>query len=185
MAKIMKLTACFTTIAALVCTTIYIISRSGLCFSLAITFWTMAYHFLMRLIVGHLFDGILHNTVDYRRKWFRQSRFENMLYSKLKVKRWKTRMPTYAPQNFDSRVHSWDEIAGAMCQAELVHEVIIVLSFLPIAVSVYFGAFWVFLVTSLLAACYDGLFVIMQRYNRPRVIKLINRSGDTILSEDN
>lgn len=185
MAKIMKLTACFTTIAALVCTTIYIISRSGLCFSLAITFWTMAYHFLMRLIVGHLFDGILHNTVDYRRKWFRQSRFENMLYSKLKVKKWKNNMPTYAPQNFDSRVHSWDEIAGAMCQAELVHEVIIVLSFLPIAVSVYFGAFWVFLVTSLLAACYDGLFVIMQRYNRPRVIKLINRSGDTILSEDN
>jgi hypothetical protein len=185
MAKIMKLTSFFAILAAVVCTGIYIYIGSGLCFSLAITFGTTAYHFLMRLIVGHLFDGILHNTVDYRRKWFRQSRFENMLYSKLKVKRWKTRMPTYAPQNFDSRVHSWDEIVGAMCQAELVHEVIIVLSFLPIVVSVYFGAFWVFLVTSLLAACYDGLFVIMQRYNRPRVIKLINRSGDTILSEDN
>ena len=180
MAKIMKLTACFTTIAALVCTTIYIISRSGLCFSLAITFWTTAYHFLMRLIVGHLIDGILHNTVDYGRKWFRQSRFESALYSKLKVKKWKTRMPTYAPQNFDSRVHSWDEIAGAMCQAELVHEVIIVLSFLPVAASVFFGAFWVFFVTSLLAACYDGMFVIMQRYNRPRIIKLINKSTGAI-----
>ena len=177
MAKIMKLTACFTTIAALVCTTIYIISRSGLCFSLAITFWTMAYHFLMRLIVGHLFDGILHNTVDYRRKWFRQSRFENMLYSKLKVKRWKTRMPTYAPQNFDSRVHSWDEIAGAMCQAELVHEGIIVLSFLPVLGAIPFGAVWVFVITSFFAACIDLAFVIMQRYNRPRVLKTIEKKA--------
>ena len=185
MAKIMKLTSFFAILAALVCTGLYIYIGNGLLFSLAITFWTTAYHFLMRLIVGHVIDGILHNIVDYRRKWFSQSRFESILYSKLKVKKWKNNMPTYAPQNFDSRVHSWDEIAGAMCQAELVHEVIIVLSFLPIAVSAYFGAFWVFLVTSLLAACYDGLFVIMQRYNRPRVIKLINRSGDTILSEDN
>jgi hypothetical protein len=139
----------------------------------------------MRLIVGHLTDRVLQNNIDYTRKWFRQSRFESILYSKLKVKKWKSNMPTYAPQNFDSRVHSWDEIAGAMCQAELVHEVIIVLSFLPVAVSVYFGAFWVFLFTSLLAACYDGLFVIMQRYNRPRVIQLISRSVDSILSEDN
>ena len=180
MARIMKLTALFATFAALVCTVLYINIGNGLCFALAITFWTTAYHFLMRLIVGHLIDGILHNTVDYGRKWFRQSRFESALYSKLKVKKWKTRMPTYAPQNFDSRVHSWDEIAGAMCQAELVHEVIIVLSFLPVAASVFFGAFWVFFVTSLLAACYDGMFVIMQRYNRPRIIKLINKSTGAI-----
>ena len=180
MAKIMKLTSFFAILAALVCTVLYIYIGNGLLFSLAITFGTTAYHFLMRLIVGHLFDGILHNTVDYRRKWFRLSRFESILYSKLKVKKWKNNMPTYAPQNFDSRVHSWDEIAGAMCQAELVHEVIIVLSFLPVVASVFFGAFWVFLVTSLLAACYDGMFVIMQRYNRPRIIKLINKSSGSI-----
>ena len=184
MAKLMKLTAFFATLAALICTAIYINSRNGLWFSLAITFGTTAYHFLMRLIVGHLIDGLLHNTVDYTRKWFRQNRFEKHLYSKLKVKKWKNNMPTYAPQNFDSRVHSWDEIARAMCQAELVHEIIIVLSFLPVAASVYLGAFWVFLVTSILAACYDGMFVIMQRYNRPRIIRLINKSSSSISTPD-
>lgn len=184
MAKIMKLTSCFTTLAALTCTVLYIYIGNKLLFSLAITFGTTAYHFLMRLFVGHLTDRVLQNNVDYTRKWFRQSRFESILYSKLKVKKWKNNMPTYAPQNFDSRVHSWDEIAGAMCQAELVHEVIIVLSFLPVVASVFFGAFWVFLVTSLLAACYDGMFVIMQRYNRPRIIKLINKSSGSISTPD-
>ena len=45
------------------------------------------------------------------------------------------------------------------------------LSFLPMAALVRFGAFWVFFITSLLAACYDGMFVIMQRHNRPRIIQ--------------
>lgn len=26
-----------------------------------------------------------------------------------------------------------------------------------------------------MAACYDGMFVVMQRYNRPRIIKLIEK----------
>ena len=65
-------------------------------------------------------------------------------------------------------MHTWDEIAQAMCQAELVHETIVVLSFLPVAASVWFGAAAVFLVTSLAAAAFDLMFVMMQRYNRGR-----------------
>lgn len=26
-----------------------------------------------------------------------------------------------------------------------------------------------------MAACYDGMFVVMQRYNRPRIVKLIEK----------
>jgi hypothetical protein len=85
-------------------------------------------------------------------------------------------MPTYDPESFDSRLRTWDEIAGAMCQAELVHEVIILLSFLPILASIPFGALPVFAITSVLAACYDGMFVIMQRYNRPRIVKLVEKA---------
>ena len=57
--------------------------------------------------------------------------------------------------------------------AELVHETIAVLSFLPIAAGVRFGAYPVFIITSVLAAACDMAFVIMQRYNRPRLIKLM------------
>ena len=41
-------------------------------------------------------------------------------------------MPTYDPTLFGPQIHSWDEIAQDMCQAELVHETIVVFSFLPI-----------------------------------------------------
>lgn len=59
-----------------------------------------------------------------------------------------------------------------MCQAELVHETIVVLSFLPIAGGIRFGAYPVFIITTVLAAGYDLLFVMMQRYNRQRVLML-------------
>ena len=86
-------------------------------------------------------------------------------------------MATFDPTLFDPALHSWEEIAQAMCQAELVHEIIIVLSFIPLFAAIPFGAFPVFLVTSLLSAAYDLSFVIMQRYNRPRVVKLINKKA--------
>ena len=125
-------------------------------------------------------NGLLNNHVDYRRKWFRVSSSEQKFYNKIKVKNWKGKMATYDPGSFDNRIHTWDEIAQATCQAELVHEVIIVLSFIPVFASACFGALSVFIITSVLAACYDAMFVIMQRYNRPRIIKLINkRRSDT------
>jgi hypothetical protein len=86
-------------------------------------------------------------------------------------------LPTYDPAAFDIKQHAWDEIAGAMCQAELVHETIAVFSFLPMIASKWFGATLVFALTSVVTALFDLSFAMMQRYNRPRVLKLI-RHGD-------
>ena len=74
---------------------------------------------------------------------------------------------------FDVKVHSLQEIVQAMCQAELIHEMIVVLSFVPIVAGVCFGAYPVFVITSALAAMLDLMFVMVQRYNRQRVIKLM------------
>lgn len=76
---------------------------------------------------------------------------------------------------FSIQNHSWDEIAQAMCQAELVHETNMVLSFLPMIAVKWFGSFGVFLITSVCGAAFDLVFVIIQRYNRPRVVKLALR----------
>ena len=62
-----------------------------------------------------------------------------------------------------------------MCQAETVHTIIAVLSFVPLLFSLRWGAFAVFLITSLLSASFDLLFVIMQRFNRPRVLRMVQR----------
>ena len=173
MAKKMKTIALFSTMLTLLCTSLYIYIQTDMLFALAITFGTTSYHFLMRLTVGTVINLLFDNHIDYQIRWFQVSAIEQKLYKKLGVKKWKNKMPTYAPNCFDKKNHSWDEIVQAMCQAELVHEVIIVLSFVPIFAAISFGAFPIFLGTSVLAACFDALFVVMQRYNRPRIIKLM------------
>lgn len=143
--------------------------------SFAITFGTMAYHFLMRLGIGFVFNRTMNNRADYTKKWYQCRVWENKLYERLNVKHWKGIMPTYDNNLFDHAKHSWDEIAQASCQAELVHETIILLSFVPIVFAIWFDAIMVFTLTSVLAALFDMSFVIIQRYNRPRIIRLIGR----------
>ncbi len=174
MAKTMKISALVSALLTLLFIILYIIAPRSLLRILAITAGTTAYHFIMRLLVGYIINLLLHNKADYNAAWFKVSEFELRLYNKLRVKKWKGRMGTYDPGSFDAKIHSWEEIAGATCQAELVHEVIIILSFLPMLAAIAFGAFAAFAVTSVLAAGFDAIFVIMQRYNRPRIIKLIS-----------
>ena len=143
----------------------------------AITFGTCFYHFAMRLIVGYLLNRIMHNKANYTKGWYQLRPFEIPIYKALQVKKWKSNMPTYDPSAFDPKLHTWEEIAQAMCQAELVHEIIILLSFLPLLAAIPFGAFPVFLITSLSAALYDLSFVIMQRYNRPRIINILRKNA--------
>lgn len=66
-----------------------------------------------------------------------------------------------------------------MCGAEIVHEVNVVVSFVPVVLSVIVpvlrSTVLVFVLTSVAAAAFDMLFVIIQRYNRPRMLKLMRR----------
>ena len=172
MAKIMKRTAVASFLATVLFTLLYRLADVRFLLPLAITAGTVAYHFSMRLAVGTVIDGLLHNQVDHRKRWFRVSETEMRFYRAIRIKKWKRRMPTYAPEVFDPARHSWDEIARAMCQSELVHEVIVLLSFLPIVASVWFGELAVFLITSSLSAAFDLLFVFMQRFNRTRILRL-------------
>ena len=176
MARSMKWIALFSVIAAVCFAVLYAYNSVSAFLSLAITFGTMGYHLGIRLIVGTLFNLFMNNKADYTKKWYRVSEREQKLYVKLKVKKWKNKMPTYDTDAFDSSRHSWDEIAQASCQAELVHETDIVLSFVPIIFSIWFDSLAVFIITSVLGALFDLIFVIMQRYNRPRLLKLVNRS---------
>lgn len=177
MAKIVKGIAAFSLAATVILAISYKVTSSGILLPLAITSETIAYHFVMRLMVGLAFHATMRNKADYRKRWYQVSKREMAVYEKLKVKQWKRRMPTYDPALFDPRLHTWEEIVQAMCQAELVHETIAVLSFLPILAGIWFGEYPVFIVTSVLSAACDMVFVIMQRYNRQRVTKLLNRKS--------
>ena len=141
--------------------------------SLAITSGTTSFHIGIRLLVGSLCDCLLQPYINVCGRWFRVSRGEQLFYTFIKVKKWKHKLPTYAPSAFNIQLHTKDKILHSMCNAELVHEINILCSFIPLLFSLIFGAFWAFFITSFVAAFYDLLFVFIQRFNRPRIEKLL------------
>ena len=175
MKKIIKIITIISFILTLLFSAVYFHTENSASLSLAITMGTTLYHFAMRLVVGFFYDRIMNNKVDIGRWWYQPKGFEAGLCRRLNVKNWKGIMPSYEPELFDPQKHTWNEIAQAMCQAELVHETIILLSFVPILFANLFGALPVFLITSVLSAAFDMIFVIMQRYNRPRVVRLMTK----------
>ena len=144
-------------------------------FSMAITFGTIFYHLSVRLAIGGLIDTKYHNHMDYTKKWFQERPFEKKLYQALKVKNWKKWLPTFNPEDFDLKNRSVEEIIQVICQAEVVHEAIMPFSFVPILFSIWFGSLGVFIITSGAAFLFDSIFVIMQRFNRPRLMRLLRR----------
>ncbi len=174
MARGMKIIAVLSFAATAVFAIIYQIKPLGIFLTLAITAGTVFYHFSMRLLVGGIFNKLMHNDADFNKKWFQITKAEQKLYDALKLKKWKKHLPTYDPSVFDTRLHTLEEIAKATCQAELVHETIALLSFLPIVASAWLGSAEVFIITSVLSAAFDLCFAALQRYNRPRLLKIIN-----------
>lgn len=175
MKKKMILVAFFFMIGLLMSGAAYYFTKNRVFFSVAITFGTTFYHFAMRLAVGDLIGRIFHNHMDHTHKWFEEKAFEQKLYKKIKVKNWKKRLPTLNPQDFSLKEHSVEDIIQVTCQAEIVHEVIMVLSFVPVLFTGWLGSFDTFFITSCAACLFDSLFVIIQRYNRPRLMRLLRK----------
>ena len=142
--------------------------------ALSITLGTVFYHFAMRLAVGYAMLAVP-RRFDARAGWFAERKWERRLYARLNVRKWKHVMPSYNPEDFDLETHTSEEIVQTMCVSELVHEIIIVLSFVPVTFAIPFGELAVFVITSVAAAVFDSVFVIIQRFNRPRVLRLIGR----------
>lgn len=151
----------------------YCFTQNGVFLSLAISFGVTFYHFAIRLIIGLLFQKLMKNKANPNRKWYQEHKWEEKLYQILHIKRWKNHLPTARKQDFDPRYHSYEEIVMAMCQSEISHELCMVVSFFPLFLIIPFGTWPVFVITSVLSALFDSLFVMIQRYNRPRVRHLI------------
>lgn len=143
--------------------------------SAAVTCGMFAYHMIIRFLSPVILWGIFHRQYDHSGKWFRQKPWEKSLYQFLKVKEWKNRAITYDPSEYSMKEHSLEEIVNNMCHAELVHECIVVLGFLSLFFSIPFGSFPAFLITSVLSAVFECAFVVIQRYNRPRVVRIMEK----------
>lgn len=141
----------------------------------AIACATAMYHYAMRLILGKVSEKWFPKDLDANSLWFRQKSWEPKLYALLKVRRWKSKLPTAYPEAYDLKARTLEQIIENTCHAELVHELIALMSFLPLTFALFWGQFPVFLITSLLAAASDLVFAVIQRYNRPRLQKALAR----------
>lgn len=140
--------------------------------TLGITALTVCYHFTVRLTVGNIASLF---KFDYRLRWFSPLSFEESLYKKIKVRRWKDIVPTFDEEAYSLKSNSLLDVVGETCCSEAVHEINILASLAAMLFAVLFGDFWIFCVTSVLGAAFDLIFVIVQRYNRPRLLKAYGR----------
>lgn len=146
---------------------------NGFFFAMFVTFLTVFYHFIMRVAVGEIITLIYaKRDFRYNANRYRQSRFEKALYKKINLKKAKKNALTAKPWQFDINERTYDELLHNMTQAEVAHEIVMVLSFVPILFSLRFGALGVFVITSVFACLIDLYFVMIQRFNRPRVLAL-------------
>ena len=169
---VLKASAILAAVATVILTLLYQIHSLNWLLASAISTGTTCYHFAMRLAVGYIIPHLI-PTSAAATPWFRQKSFEPKLYTVLKVKEWKSHMPTYDPNSFSLRKNTLEQIVYNSCVSEIVHEVIILFSFIPLLFALLWDAFPVFLITSILAALFDSCFVVMQRYNRPRLVRIL------------
>ncbi len=167
-----------TLITSIACFTLYYknINNSKVILWTGITAFTIMYHFWVRIIMGNV-SKLFKNHINYKQWWFQERKFEKKLYKLLKVKNWKDKALTYNPESFSLNEHSIEEIANTMAKSEIDHWINEAISISTIFFAIPWGALWIFSLTAFAAMIFDSQFIIIQRYNRPRVVKLIERQN--------
>ncbi|MBQ9992546.1 MAG: hypothetical protein IJP33_03860 [Firmicutes bacterium] len=134
--------------------------------------FTIMYHLWVRLIFGNI--NKLFN-INYKQWWFRERAFEKGIYKALKVRKWKDKALTYNPELFSLKDRSLSDIANTMAKVEVDHWTNVLISLSTLLFAVIWGQFWLFFISAVAAILFDMQFIVIQRYNRPRVLKLLSR----------
>lgn len=165
-----------TAITAILCFSLYYGNyyRSETFLWIGIVSFTIMYHFWVRIIMGNVTKLIKHK-ITYKQWWFKERKFEKKLYKFLRVKNWKDKALTYNPETFSIKNHSLEEIANTMAKSEIDHWINELISISTLLFAIPWGAFWIFFVSALFAMIFDSQFIIIQRFNRPRIAKILER----------
>ena len=167
-----------TIIIWIICFTLYYgnIYKNGIILWIGITAFTIMYHFWVRIIMGNV-SNIFKKHINYKQLWFKERNFEKRLYKLLCVKKWKGKALTYNPESFSLKEHSLGEIANTMTKSEVDHWINEVISLSTLLFAIPWGQFWIFCITAIVAMLFDSQFIIIQRYNRPRLVKILEKEN--------
>ena len=160
------------------------ITENNIFLWIGITAFTITYHFWGRIILGNI-SKLFKKYINYNQWWFKEKWFEKNLYEILRVKKWKGKALTYNPEQFDLKTNSLDQIANTMVKSEIDHWINEVLSISTMFFGLIWGETWIFVITALAAMIFDGQFIVIQRYNRPRVLKILERRNKSQKIEEN
>ena len=141
---------------------------------IGIIVFTIMYHFWVRIIMGNV-SKLFKKHLNYKQWWFKEKSFEKGLYKLLRVKEWKGKALTYNPELFSLKEHSLEEIANTMVKSEVDHWINEVISLSTLLFIIPWGRTWAFVISAIIAMIFDSQFIIIQRYNRPRVLKILEK----------
>lgn len=162
-------------VTMLLCYYIHFLTKISFFLYISIISLTIVAHFLVMYISAPIVFMIFRKKFNYNSFWFRPKKFEKVIFDKIRIKHWKTKVPVYNKNEYSLQSHSSEEIIMNMCHAEIVHEVIILTSYLPILMAFFISHYGILVVTSFFFSCFHLMFVLIQRYNRPRVIRLCEK----------
>lgn len=170
-----------TVIISIICFALYYgnIYKNGIILWTGITAFTIMYHFWVRIIMGNV-SKLFKKYINYKQWWFKEKKIEKEFYKILRVKDWKGKALTYNPESFSLKDHSLEEIANTMSKSEVDHWINEVISLSTVLFSIIWGQFWLFLITAIAAMIFDSQFIIIQRYNRPRIVKILDKRKSEI-----
>lgn len=167
-----------TVIISIVCFVLYYSNsyKNNIILWTGITAFTIMYHFWARIIMGNI-SKLFKKSINYKQWLFKERKFEKKLYEILRVKNWKDKALTYNPESFSLKEHSLEEIANTMAKSEVDHWINEIISLSTMFFSIVWGEFWIFCITAIAAMIFDSQFIIIQRYNRPRIVKILEREN--------
>lgn len=141
---------------------------------IGITAFTITYHFWVRIILGNV-SKLFGKHINYKQWWFKERKFEKKLYEILKVKKWKGKALTYNPEQFNLKENSLEQIVNTMTKSEVDHWINEAISVSTMFFGLMWGETWIFILTAIAAMIFDSQFIIIQRYNRPRIVRILEK----------
>lgn len=167
-----------TVIVSIICFILYYgnIYKNNIILWTGITAFTIMYHFWGRIILNNV-SKLFKKNINYKQWLFKERKLEKKLYKILRVKDWKGKALTYNPESFSLKEHSLEEIANTMAKSEVDHWINEAISLSTMLFAIIWGEFWIFCLTAVAAMIFDSQFIIIQRYNRPRIVKILEKKS--------
>lgn len=149
---------------------LFVRTNNNLMLIIAVLMLNAAFQVIARLLIGTICEGVFENGINSSGDWYKTSAFEDRLYGTLNIKGLKKFLPTFERTDFSLKKDSIQYIIDTGCEVEVEHELCIAASMLGVLFALIFGKVWLFAIVAATAVIYDLLFVVVQRFNRSRLI---------------